>query len=86
MGLNGTDIPQNAKSCSLHFEESILLTEELITISKSDLVPFENASVCTVEPSRKKLKIHYTNEEPIIDSKTTKEIFDSAIPFGNTKV
>ncbi|XP_071652314.1 uncharacterized protein, partial [Temnothorax longispinosus] len=79
--------PQNAKLCSLHFEESAFdrRADYYIKI-RPGAIPFENASVCNVKPSRKKLKIHHTNEEAIIDPKTTKEIFDSAIPFGNASV
>lgn len=77
MGLNNKDIPENARLCSLHFEESAFDRRDDYYIRiRTGFIPCGDASVSNIETPKKKQKILDTRNQENIDPKTTEKIFD----------
>ncbi|CAL1672703.1 unnamed protein product [Lasius platythorax] len=54
IGLNNEDIPENAKLCLLHFEESAFDRRDDYYIRiRPGVIPFGNASVSNIEAPKK---------------------------------
>ncbi|CAL1680877.1 unnamed protein product [Lasius platythorax] len=71
MGLNNEDVPENAKLCSLHFEESAFDRRDDYYIRiRPGVIPFGNASVSNIEAPKKKQKVLDTRNQENIVAKT----------------
>jgi len=78
LGLNNKDVPEKAKLCSLHFEESAFDRRDDYYIRiRPGVIPLGNASVSNIEVPQKKQKVLDTTDEANIDPKTIEEILNA---------